>query len=118
MKTTFTRSVGEITRSVDEPIFLNRTDNNFFELFHIANTTTLTIIESEFSGMVGETIIVYSYHTTDYMSDGSIVTTPIKTLEEFKELYKNVKGKRTRIKLWRYMKNFNGWSEDPRPYVI
>ena len=116
IKTIYSRSIGELVREQKEVIH-NKFGDNIFEMIQISNTLTLTVIETYFKGMVGEAICAYSYYLTDY-SKGSPTITSIDTEEELRLVYNLVTGRKNRFKVWYFIKNFRGWSEDPRPYVI
>jgi len=111
----YPRSIGEIVREQKE-IVHNRRGDNIFESIQVTNTLTLTTIETYFDGMVGETICAYSYYVTDF-SKGFPTVTSVDTVEELRAIYRILQGKRNRLKVWYFIKNFNGWSEDPRSYV-
>jgi hypothetical protein len=96
---------------------LVKSKDNIMTAIQITGEMSLMVIESYFRGMVGEMICAYSYFVIDIHKDKP-KTTPINTPEELKALYKFARGKRTRMSLWYFIKNFNGWSEDPIPYVI
>lgn len=110
----YPRSVGEIIRAKNESYLIN--EDSQISTYQVAAMLSLTIIETYFPGMVGESICCHSYHTTDYRSGVPIVK-PINSIEELKELYKHISGRKMRITLWYYIKNFNGWSEDPLSYI-
>ena len=114
----YPRSIGELIRSQEERVHNVPGPDNIFELLQITNHLTLTVIETYFKGMVGETICAYSYYLTDYSYPGVPFIQEINTVDELKLVYKKCKGRRLRFKIWYLLKNFRGWSEDPRPYVI
>jgi len=114
--TTFNRSIGELVRAEKDSVH-NKAESNLFESIQIGNKLQLTIVESYFRGMVGETICAYSYFLINYELPLPTIT-PINTEEELRELYKIVTGRSNRLKVWYFIKNFRGWSEDPTPYVI
>lgn len=114
-KTKYPRSIGEIVRAEDESFVMG--DNNIIETYQITDKLTLTIIEAYFEGMVGELICAHSYYITDFSNKRPEIT-PINTEEDLRIFYRKAKGKTLRLKLWYFIKNFRGWSEDPRPYVI
>lgn len=112
----YPRSIGEIVRGQKDAVHNNGCDN-IFESLQITNTLTLTVIESYFKGMVGETICAYSYYVCDFSLDKPTLT-PVDTEDDLRKLYNLTRGRTNRFKIWYFLKNFRGWSEDPRPYVI
>jgi hypothetical protein len=114
-KETYPRSVGEILRKQDESMVVSPTTD--MTNIQISNFIQLTIVEAYFSGMVGESICCRSYFITD-ISEQVPKCTPINTPDELRVIYNKTRGKRNRIYIWACLKEFNGWSEDPIPYII
>ena len=116
--TSYTRSIGELVRKETESVHnINESVPNTITSIQISNRLQLTFVETYFKGMVGEQIIAHSYFLTNF--DGNVPTiTSINTVEELKEIYnKLIRGRNNRKYVWSFIKDFNGYAEDPRPYV-
>jgi len=116
MNKNYSRSIGEIVRAETDVLHTVANSNDFANVT-VTNNLQLTIINSYFKGMVGEQIIAYSYYLTDFSKNNPTIT-PINKVEELKEVYRLIKGKKNRMLVWSYIKEFRGYAEDPRPYVI
>ena len=110
----YPRSVGEILRTKDES-FLVDEEKSCIETFVWNRLNVLTVIETYYQGYVGEIIVAHSYSLTRYTKRG-VEFRPINSVEDLKSLYNTMKGRKLRTSVWFYIKNFKGYSEDPRPY--
>ena len=109
-------SIGEVIRT-KENAWMTLGSQAQFTTEQLRGNQLLIHAETGFSGMVGESIVCYSYAVLNLMT---LEVTIISSEEEYKKLVYPHQFKKGRISSWAAMKRGElfGWSEDPRSYVI